>query len=266
MQVDRGDRLWKFIIVSMAVHICLLAYSRYFRADVRPPEGGEMEVVLTAPEPEKKEPKEEQKSEEKKRQAPPLTQRVARSQPSSSKEMPKASPEPKDNFDKQVVTTAKRSTPQQSARASAPSVTSGRKLAPSSIEPMTANAKSGRMAMAMRSPAPSAPSNAGAPSNRSEEPSARNSLAEERPVRSARSGGPEGASAPRFARADRTNPLAGGAGEPAPGPTPRSGGGTPGPEAAPTRIKYNDGGSGGNKVVANARTGLPGGASILSVN
>ncbi len=266
MQVDRGDRLWKFITVSIAIHICLLAYSRHFRTEVRPPEGGELEVVLTPSEPAKKEAKAEQKPEEKKKQAAPQTQRIARNQPSSSKETPKASREPKDTFDKQVVSTAKRSTLQSSARASAPSVSSGRKLAPASIEPMTANARSGKTSVAMRSPAPSAPSNAGAPSDRSEEPSARNSLAEERAVRSARSGGPEGAAAPRFARADRTTPLAGGAGEPAGGPTPRSGGGTPGPEAAPTRIKYNDGGSGGNKVIADARPGLPGGASILSVN
>ena len=62
----------------MAVHIGLLAYSRYFRQPVQIPQGGgEMEVVLTPPQPEKKDEVKTENKQEPKKQAPPLTQRVA---------------------------------------------------------------------------------------------------------------------------------------------------------------------------------------------
>src|SRR5438105_15036756 len=120
MQVDRGDRLWKFIMVSMAVHIGLRAYSRYFRQPVQIPQGGgEMEVVLTPPQREKKDEVKTENKQEPKKQAPPLTQRVSRNEPASSPEPPKPSPEPKDNYEKQVVQMAERSTAQSSAPADA---------------------------------------------------------------------------------------------------------------------------------------------------
>src|SRR5438067_9810264 len=102
MQVERGDRLWKFIAVSMAVHICLMMYSRYFRAPERIQTTGEIEVVLTPPEPAKPQVKTENKPEEKKPETPSTT-RVAQKEAPNNPFPPKATLPSQEPIEKQVV-------------------------------------------------------------------------------------------------------------------------------------------------------------------